>query len=331
MDMEFQMTNTLIEAAKQVLEKSQRDENFKKWFGKSILKHDDGTPMHFYHGTGADIHQYDYAHIGRGNDSYGSGFYFTNKPEVAGMYAGDKETPNIQKVHLRLEKPIYPEDENPFKREHIQKLIQAAPDHTESLMNYGDVDYHGYTRVLRDAVDGFSDLSKFHAMNALNNEFYRDHEGELLKNIKTVTGHDGVIVKNENDDGTTHIVANIFHPNQIKSAIGNIGTYSRRKDKLTESTTEEEWLHVEKRQSKLPHEHVGDVIDEHKKLGYSITEDEEDRARRTKAQTNDSGQARRSFIMESPEKRMVVIMKFRGNPEKKHTDYKIKRRFTDLT
>lgn len=325
------INSLLVEAAKQVLEKSQRDENFKKWFGKSILKHDDGTPMHFYHGTGADIHKYDYAHVGKGNDSYGSGFYFTNKPEVAGMYAGDKESPNIQKVHLRLEKPIHPEDEKPFRREHIQRLIQAAPDHKESLMNYGDVNHYGYNRVLRDAVDAFADLPKFHAMNALGNDFYSGHEGELLKNIKGVTGHDGVIVKHPNEDGSTHIVANIFHPNQIKSAIGNIGTYSRRKDSLTESTTEEEWLHVENRQSKLPHDHVGDVIDEHKKLGYSITEDEEDRARRTKAQTNDDGQAHRSFIMESPEKRMVVLMKFRKGPNQKHTDYKIKRRFTDLT
>lgn len=319
---------SLIEAAKQVLEKSQKEENFRKWFGKSILKHDDGTPMHFYHGTGADIQKYDYAHIGKGNDSYGSGFYFTNKPEVASMYAGDKETPNIQKVHLRLEKPIHPDDEKPFRRDHIQKLIQAAPDHRESLMNYGDVNHYGYNRVLRDAVDSYEDIPKFQAMNSMGNDFYGGHAGLLNKHIKEITGHDGVIVKHPNDDGSTHIIANIFHPNQIKSAIGNTGAYSRRKDSLTEST--EDWLHVENRNSMIPVDHVANVVDNHKKLGWSIAKDEEIRAKASTPNSIDGGGCARSFTMNSPRQRMVVSMKFRKGHDQKHTDYKIKRSFTDL-
>ena len=97
--------NSLEEAARKVIEKNIADENFKNWFGKSILKHEDGKPMSFYHGTNSDFHTYDYAHVGKGNDVYGSGFYFTNKPEVASMYAtmDSNEGSNIHKVHLKVE------------------------------------------------------------------------------------------------------------------------------------------------------------------------------------------------------------------------------------
>ena len=229
------LRETLEEAAKKFIEKNVADENFKNWFGKSILKHEDGTPMAFYHGTDKDFHTYDYSHVGKGTDAYGSGFYFSNDPEVASGYSTMKshEGANVHKVHLRVEKPIDPDDETPFRRDHIQKLIMSAPDHQESLGNFGDVDYHGYRNVLNDATDSYTELSKMHAMNALSNDFYRGHEGTFLENLKKITKHDAVIVHNPE---TGHKIVNVFHPNQIKSAIGNIGEYSKKKMNITEST-----------------------------------------------------------------------------------------------
>ena len=228
-------STTLEEAARKVIEKNVADENFKNWFGKSILKHEDGAPMTFYHGTNSDFHTYDYAHVGKGTDAYGSGFYFTNKPEIANMYStmNSTEGSNVHKVHLKVEKPIYPEDEKPFKRDHIQKLIMAAPNHEESLMNYGDVSYHGYRRVLNDATDTYTDLGKMSALHALSNDFYSGHEGTFLENLKKITKHDAVIVKNHD---TGHVIVNVFHPTQIKSAIGNTGEFSKKKQNITEST-----------------------------------------------------------------------------------------------
>lgn len=227
------LPTTLIEAATQVLDNT----NFKKWFGKSILKHDDETPMTFYHGTDKDFPEFSYQHVGKGADAYGSGFYFTNKPDVASHYSHTKgdSGQNVLPVHIRLEKPIVAEtdDQTPFKRDHIKKLIVNAPDHKESLMNYGDIDYEGYHKVLNSAVDSYAELPKINAFHAMANDFYRGHDAEYLQNIKKHTGHDGVIVKNGD-----HTIVNVFHPNQIKSAIGNIGTYSRRKNSLTEEIKE---------------------------------------------------------------------------------------------
>lgn len=207
-------------------------ENFKKWFGKSIL-HTDGKPHQFYHGGGDDIHSFSHDHVGKGADAHGSGFYFTNKPDVASNYAsGDgkgTKSPNVVPVHLKLTKPIDPESKKTFSRDHVHKLLTSAPNHHEALQNFGDVDREGYRKVLRGAVDSYAELSKMHAMNAIHNDFYRDHTSELLKNVTKITGHDGVMVKNDD-----HVIVNVFHPNQIKSSVGNRGTYSKKSDNITE-------------------------------------------------------------------------------------------------
>lgn len=189
--------------------------------------------MHFYHGTSSDFSKYDYAHVGKGNDAFGSGFYFTSNPEVANMYATSKDGhPNVHRVFLKVENPIYANenDETPLKREHIKKIITSAPDHKESLMNFGDVDYEGYNKVLNRTVDQYADSPKLHAMYALNNDFYQDHTPHFLENMKSITGHDAVIFKDQN-----HTVVNVFHPTQIKSAIGNVGKYDTTKHNITES------------------------------------------------------------------------------------------------
>ena len=304
--------------------------NFKNWFGKSKMVYPnghekEGQPMEFYHGTNHDFDAFSHEHVGKGTDAYGSGFYFTNNPEVASSYASsDSDGGNVKKVHLRITKPIDPEDDKPFTRTQIHKMITSAPNHVDSLSNYGDVNYHGYRRVLDGAVDSYASLPKFHAMNALGNDFYSDDPGALLKNLVRHTGHDGVIVKN----GDT-IIANAFTPNQIKSAISNNGAYSKKSDKLSESVNieSEEWLHVENRKKQLPIDHVRDIVAEHKKLGYTIDPDDERIINTAKLGTyRDSPGSFRAITMCNPEGSMVVLhTKFPTNPDTKTTQYKIKR------
>lgn len=205
------------------------NEDFKSWFGKSVL-HTDGKPHTFYHGTGHDIEKFDHKYIDSGNDAYGSGFYFTNKPDVASDYATkDKyKSGNVIPVHIRLENPIHTNSGKSLSRNHIEKLIRSAPEHEESLSNFGDIKYEGYHKVLKSAVDQYTSDSKFHSMNKLHNDFYSGHPDKFLKNFTKITGHDGVI-HTEGD----HIIINTFHPEQIKSAIGS--GYSRNSDKLVES------------------------------------------------------------------------------------------------
>jgi len=223
------MKQSLYEAIRHVISiPESKQDDFKSWFGKSVL-HTNGIPHTFYHGTSSDIEKFDHAFVGKGADSYGAGFYFSNKPEIASSYAYGGNSSNVIPVHIRMEKPIiYNEDEKPLSRLHIQKLITSAPNHKESLENFGDVSYEGYHKVLNQAVDAYKDRSKFQAMGTIHRDFYGDNHKEFLENFTKITGHDGVIVKYDD-----HIIANVFHPNQIKSAIGS--GYSKKSDNLIEA------------------------------------------------------------------------------------------------
>lgn len=228
---------SLLAKVKKILLESDytKTPEFKKWFGKSVLKNSDGSPMHFYHGTDKDFDSFSNDFIGNGNDSYGSGFYFTNRPDIASNYSSNKDNsenshPNVMKVHLRAENPIDKDDDRPLQRSHIQKIITSAPNHRESLENHGDISYEGYNKVLKNAVDAYANIPKYNAMGALHNDFYGSNVGAFLNNFKKITGHDSVIVNHDN-----HSIVNIFHPSQIKSAIGNNGKFSSDSNNITES------------------------------------------------------------------------------------------------
>lgn len=214
-------------------EEVQDNQNFKKWFGKSVL-HTNGEPHTFYHGTASDIKAFSHDHTGKGVDALGSGFYFTNKPDSASHYASvratDQNGQNVIPVHLRVTKPIYKDQEKPFTRAHIMKMISNAPNHKETLGNFGDVRHEGYFKVLTGAVDSYTDMPKIHAMHAMSNDFYGQDHQAFLQNLTKHTGHDAVIDKYDD-----HTIVNVFHPNQIKSAIGNSGTFSKKSDNITES------------------------------------------------------------------------------------------------
>lgn len=329
------LPKSLVEAASNLID----NENFKQWAGKSKLKHKDGSPMKFYHGTDKDFDAFSYKHVGKGTDAHGSGFYFTNKPEVASSYASSKgnEGQHVLPVHLRLENPIEAEtdDETPFKRDHIKKLIMNAPDHKDSLGNYGDIDYHGYHKVLNDAVDSYTELPKINAFHALANDFYRGHDAEYLQNVKKHTGHDGVIVKNGD-----HMIVNVFHPNQIKSSVGNNGNYSKEKDTITEKfnkplnvthASREGWLHVENQKNQTPLDHVREIVGNHKELGWSV-DDNEGVLLHHKLMMNRGGMGcMRSIQMKHNDgRKMVLHMKFKNGNEVKQKEYMVDREFRTI-
>lgn len=200
--------------------------NFHRWFSNSKIVDKQKRPLVMYHGTASDIQKFDTAYAGKGNDQYGSGFYFSDNPEIANSYVhgntdiSHNAAPNVIPVYLSLKKPIYTSDTKPLSKDHIRRLIKSAPDHMDTLSNYGDVDYEGYNSVLNSAVNAHIDIPKFHAMNHIHNDFYNGNTQEFLKNFKKITGHDGAI-----EDTLDHKIVVVFDPNDIKSATGNIGEY----------------------------------------------------------------------------------------------------------
>lgn len=210
-------------------------EAFKRWFGKSKVVNPDGSPRVMYHGTKQDIDEFKsqfqlnkekYPLHGR-HATYGlGGIYFTPNPDYANMYAKTdfrkkKQQANVIPVYLRMENPyIYPSG--------IWANIK------EKLFN--PIDTFRYKKAIEKNIKekGFPDAENIKSMQTskLGYMFARINEVNALK----AKGYDGII----SPKGDMFIV---FDGNQVKSAIGNKGTYSLDSNIITENQrplTEEE-------------------------------------------------------------------------------------------
>lgn len=105
--------------------------DFRQWFGASIVKHPDGRPLTFYHGTFYDFSEFDAARSGqphpfapveRGEPAYRRrwlGFFFTRSVRQASFYGY-----NLMHVHLKITNPkvVQHEYEMDLKERDLAKL-----------------------------------------------------------------------------------------------------------------------------------------------------------------------------------------------------------------
>jgi len=219
---------------------------FRAWFGDSKVVDSNGDPLVVYHGTPTPtFEEFEIeaeSNEGEGNWQQGPGFYFTDDSDNASNYAQmhQKKTGAVYPVYLKIEKPLPIDFERGWRtgtdrdltRSQVTKIIKMAPDIKDPdgpLSNWGDVKYEGYNKVFQEAVDAYSDQNSF---MTLHNDFYDGHTQEYLKAINKVLGYDGVVSKVK-ATGATHWVA--WFPSQVKSAIGNKGTFNSESDNIVES------------------------------------------------------------------------------------------------
>jgi hypothetical protein len=201
---------------------------FKKWFKKSKVVDKSGKPLTVYHGTDAIFNIFDYTKIGTQGVSEGAGFYFTNSQDVAKGYGNPLE------VNLSIQKPLA-YDAKPFNRSVLQRLIKRVAEIESQvtemgigdgfLSNYGDINYDGFNRVLRDATESMVDEET--ALDQISSIINSGVDIETVnKAVFEVTGYDGVVSKgfsNEGSEDNTIYVA--FFPEQVKST-SNTGAYN---------------------------------------------------------------------------------------------------------
>lgn len=214
---------------------------FKAWFKGSKVVDDMGDPLPVYHGTNADIQEFNHAFnaSSSGNSQYGAGFYFTTNPKVASSYADDrKDNPVVYKVFLNIKKPIEEGTNKKLPADMVRRILLLSPTLEDSLSNYGDVEYEGKAKVMREAVLNFYEYQgdgMLRMLYSINNDFFDGHDAEFTAAVTQVTGYDGIHVK-LND--TEHWIA--FHSWQIKSVTGNKeGTYSKKSGNIGESQLKE--------------------------------------------------------------------------------------------
>lgn len=171
----------------------------KRWAGNTQVVGTNGLPKVVFTGTGADITRFDPAMIGTGADAQKTStgaFWFSDAHQVSEMFAGLTDSPAIMPVFLRLENPLV-------------------------------VDSEEWARRFDTLDQGF----KFGEGRVAYSIRWFKHEAIAQARAE---GHDGVIFLKGYDGAPYEGAINyaVFEPNQIKSAIGNRGTFDQASDDI---------------------------------------------------------------------------------------------------
>mgnify|MGYP006146223673 FL=1 len=183
---------------------------FLGWFGSSKVTDRNGLPMVMYHGTSADITEFDLSRAGRNFDGkWNWGLFFTNnnihKSTETKMPGGG------HKVLHDVASATY--------------FAKVASEGRVSADN-GGVSFSGV-----NIVPAYISLQNPYIVSGTGRDTvveYFDKRSEQLRYAVEEGGHDGLIIRDFvqmiGEEPETLVVA--MRPGQIKSAIGNCGSYN---------------------------------------------------------------------------------------------------------
>ena len=196
--------------------------NFWRWFGDSQVVDEQGRPIVVYHGTASSFESFGKEYLGQSTraTSAEEAFFFSDNQEVAESYA--EYSANDARVARLIDESNRAQDAGDFDR--AEALIIQAEDLDASL------------RAGEDRAQGQTILPVY---VRVANPLVRDAEGEvpvgldqsISSMIQTAQrrGNDGVIIRNLDDAvGRINLEADhfaVFAPEDIKSAVGNLGTF----------------------------------------------------------------------------------------------------------
>lgn len=199
-------------------------------FADSVVRTPDGHLLTAHHGSATPFDHFDPAHTGTGNDTWGSGFYFTGDEETA---RGCGE--HVKSVVLNITHPIHVDgkatagiDQNKrFSADESAAIlrrhprIHAQPDDEDNPNPLGDYDPQYWNR------DSWSDAELDAMATQVAHEHFDDAPWSSLeatfdgaetdtfrRAVHDATGHDGVIV-DFGDDGTSYVA---WFPEQVRDA-----------------------------------------------------------------------------------------------------------------
>ena len=180
---------------------------FQRFFRDSKIVDENGEPLVVYHGTGADIETFKASRLG---GALGTGIYFTPSPEFAGEYA-TREGGNIVPAYLAIRNPLV-----------LDGSVSIDP-MIEALVKLG-IDEDKASRIVEKAYET------------------KGYITTEVKSRATNQGFDGIVQIRNGQIG--EIVA--FNPNQVKSAVGNVGTFNIYSPSIRESrvsrSTAPDWV-----------------------------------------------------------------------------------------
>lgn len=180
--------------------------NFVKWFGGSKVITPEGSPRVVYHGTASKFDAFGDPHIGVGDPGFlGRGFYFADNPYVARTYAQLRPGPDERVIDAYLAL------HNPFdwgaKGLGVRGFVQEG------------------TRLPDDIHDEITRMTGVSGRVPFDDRAFAERDVALaIRELLEGRGYDGVIATDDFTPDPIEFVA--FKPTQIKSATGNIGSFS---------------------------------------------------------------------------------------------------------
>ena len=194
---------------------------FQNWFGDSKVTDESGKPIVVYHGTITSFDTFSSKFQGAVTQatSSKSGFFFTDSPRTAQSYADYGATVSpVQKLIAEADKAGARGNWDKYD----EKMLEAEALESE----------------LADPKNRGRGQNVMPVYLNIKNPLIFDAKGETPEGIGGIdpliqrakkAGHDGVIIRNFDDaaglanDNSDHYIA--FEPTQIKSAVGNRGTF----------------------------------------------------------------------------------------------------------
>ncbi len=195
---------------------------FRRWFdgASRFMRMPDGSPRTFYHGTNGDFDSFDPQRAGTVKYSdWGKGIYLTPNAGTADYYRGEaakNADPESERMWAQLE-----------EMEKLRTWDNGSPTYPE-----------GYRELLsqwraRRAVAEDESGSIIPVFAAIRNPYiveYQSTADPTVAERAIERGHDGIVVLRLNGS-VDEVVA--FRPEQLKSAIGNRGTFDPADPRIT--------------------------------------------------------------------------------------------------
>lgn len=185
-------------------------QNFHRWFGNSQTVDTTGRPKVVYHGTNSDVDQF--SRVDGGN-MWGHGHYFSESKQDASAYATGfhnritptgNAAPNVVPAFLKMNNPFVMDAplHNDTKKKIASHIKENLDDYTWAGMKNRDI-----RQVLHQQFTGS-----------------QEQANGILQKI----GYDGISEKSTTASANGATIHMVFHPNQIKSAMGNNGEFTNK-------------------------------------------------------------------------------------------------------
>jgi hypothetical protein len=233
---------------------------FKAWFDGSAVVDSDGNPLRVYHGTIRDFPEFQYIKpTGIGGAGWGFnriGFWFDADPRTPGRFADSaRGGGNVMPVYLAIKHPliISRASVSPAALARVKKLrdewLQLAKQR-ESGDTSAEYRYHAAERAYDIAKKELERNDPFAQLMDILPKYnpkappekragHTDRVARVQRKL-IKQGYDGILLRNTLADMGSRDTTETdwwiaFHPNQIKSAIGNRGTYNPKDPRISES------------------------------------------------------------------------------------------------